>query len=70
VERPENGISRVSTPLTAKELARVRVSIERGRPYGRDDWVEQTVKQLGLEQTIRREGRPRKAGRSATDPSG
>jgi hypothetical protein len=46
--------------LTAKELDRVRVSIERGRPYGGEDWVRQTVTDLGLERTVRPEGRPRK----------
>ena len=51
-----------------KELDRVRVSIERGQPYGGDDWVNQTVKELSLEHTVRPEGRPRKASRSASDP--
>jgi putative transposase len=60
VERPVNWAARVNTPLTAKELDRVRVSIERGRPYGGDDWVRQTVTNLGLERTVRPEGRPRK----------
>jgi hypothetical protein len=38
---------------------RVRVSIERGRPYDADAWVRQTITDLGLEQTVRPEGRPR-----------
>ena len=42
----------------------VRVSIERGRPYGGDEWVKQSVRELGLEQTVRPEGRPRKASQS------
>jgi putative transposase len=62
VARPPNWTARVNAALSAKELARVRVSIERGRPYGGDDWVRQTVSQLRLEHTVRREGRPRKAG--------
>ena len=37
VERPSNWTARVNTPLTAKELDRVRLSIERGRPYGSDE---------------------------------
>jgi hypothetical protein len=45
----------------------MRVSIERGRPYGGDEWVPQTVKDLGLEHTVRPEGRPRKASQSATE---
>ena len=61
VKRPANWTARVNTPLTAKELDRLRLSIERGRPYGGDDWVRQTVARLGLEHTVRPEGRPRKA---------
>ena len=44
----------------------VRVSIERGRLYGGDDWMRQTVKDLGLEQSVRPEGRPRKASQPQT----
>jgi hypothetical protein len=43
VDQPANWTARVNAPLTAKELDRVRVSIERGRPYGGDEWVRQTV---------------------------
>ena len=70
VSRPANWTARVNVPLTAKELGRVRVSIERGRPYGDDEWVRQTVKALNLEHTVRREGRPCKANRSVTDSAG
>jgi hypothetical protein len=48
-------------------LDRVRVSIERGQPYGGNDWVRQTVGDLGLELTVRPEGRPRKASQTAND---
>jgi putative transposase len=57
----------VNAPLTANELDVVRVSIERGRPYGDEKWMRETVKNLGLEQTVRPEGRPRKASPSATE---
>jgi putative transposase len=70
VSRPANWTTRVNVPLAAKELDRVRVSIERGRPYGDDEWVRQTVKALNLEHTVRGEGRPRKANRSAADSPG
>jgi putative transposase len=70
VSRPANWTARVNVPLTAKELGRVRVSMERGRPYGDDEWVRQTVKALNWEHTVRREGRPRKANRSDTDSAG
>jgi putative transposase len=49
VERPANWLSRVNAPLGAKELGRLRTSVARGRPYGGDDWVERTAKELKLE---------------------
>ncbi len=67
VDRPANWTARVNAALTAKELDRVRVSIARGRPYGEDEWVRKTVSQLGLQHTVRPEGRPRKASHSADD---
>ena len=53
--------------LTRKESDRVRVSIERGRPYGEGKSLRETVRDLGLEQTVRPEGRPRKTSQSATE---
>jgi len=61
VPRPPNWLELVNTPLTAKELARVRLSATRGRPYGDPAWVQQTAKELDLEHTLRREGRPSKS---------
>jgi hypothetical protein len=67
VVRPANWTARVNTPLTAKELDRVRLSIERGQPYAEDEWMKQTVQKLGFVHTVRPEGRPPKAGRPTTD---
>ena len=67
VKRPTNWTARVNTPLTAKEIDRVRLSIARGQPYGGDEWVRRTVKKLGLEHTVRSEGRPRKGSQPATN---
>jgi putative transposase len=67
IERPANWTSRVNTPLSAQELKRVRISLERARPFGSDEWVSRTVKELGLEHTVRPEGRPRKIDRNPTD---
>jgi putative transposase len=65
VERPKDWRRRVNTPLSAQELRRLRLSIERGQPYGEDGWVQRTAQELGLEHTIRPEGRPPKR----SDPS-
>ena len=40
VERPVDWTDRVNAPLSAKEFGRVRGSIERGRPFGEDEWVK------------------------------
>ena len=65
--RPANWTARINARLTTKGLDRVRVSIERGRPYGEEKSVRETVKALGLEQTVCPEGRPWKVSESATE---
>ena len=35
-----------------------------------DDWVKQTVPELGLEDTVRPEGRPRKPSQTPTEKEG
>ena len=59
---------RVNAPLSAKEFGRVRVSLERGRPFGEGAWVKRTASELRLEQTIRPEGRPTQAEKLAASP--
>ena len=60
VPRPDDWLHRVNQPLTGAEIEALRTCAERGRPYGSGPWIEQTVKQLGLESTLRSPGRPRK----------
>ena len=50
----------VNEPQTDQELEAIRRSVIRGQPYGREAWVQQAAKSLGLESTLRRRGRPRK----------
>jgi putative transposase len=59
-ERPRDWVRAVNTPLTAKELERVHVSVVRGRPYGQPGWQDRMVGRLHLEHTVRGEGRPAK----------
>jgi putative transposase len=56
---PKNWIERVNAPLTARERQRLAPSLERSRPFGDDKWVAHAVATLGLEHTVRREGRPK-----------
>jgi putative transposase len=62
VERPSNWTARVNACLTVRDLERVQVSIARSRPFGDDNWVRRTTSRLGLEHTVRPEGRPPKVG--------
>jgi putative transposase len=64
IKRPSNWVAHVNEPLSDRELDRLRVSIERDRPFGTDAWVAKTVTRLGLEHTVRSEGRPRKVAKS------
>jgi putative transposase len=60
VDRPRNWIDLVNRPLGEHEMEQVKISMERDRPLGGAGWVDQTIHRLGLEHTIRPEGRPKK----------
>ena len=59
VERPRNWVRRVNQPETAAELAGLRVSVNRGKPFGSEAWVIRMAKRFGLESTLRSPGRPK-----------
>ena len=61
VERPRNWTARVNGALAEEQLQALRECVDRGRPYGGEQWVAATAKRLGLEFTLREPGRPRKA---------
>jgi len=52
-------VAHVNQALTAKELAALRYSVKRGLPYGDEHWTADTVKRLGLQSTVRPQGRPK-----------
>jgi len=60
IERPRDWLSWVNKPQTQKELAAVRESIQRGRPFGKPTWQAVTAAQLNLESAFRPRGRPKK----------
>jgi len=60
VAYPQNWCKLVNEPQTELELDAIRCCVSRGRPYGDQDWVRRTAKQLGLESTLRAPHRPRK----------
>ena len=60
VNRPRNWTSIVNELLPRDELTDLRESVNRGKPFGSESWVQKTAKQLGLQSTLRPRGRPRK----------
>ena len=59
--RDERWIERVNEPLSVSDLQRMRLSTQRGQPYGDEAWTKETARRLGLESTLRSRGRPRKS---------
>jgi putative transposase len=60
VPRARNWVELVNQPQSAKELAALRESLSRGRPFGDAAWQSRTAARLNLESTFRPRGRPRK----------
>ena len=58
--RPSHWIKRVNQPLTPRELDAVRLSVQRGRPFGDPAWTEQVAQRTGLRYMLRPRDRPRK----------
>lgn len=48
----------VNAPMTEAELAALRTSLHRDRPYGTESWTTATAARLGLESSLRPRGRP------------
>jgi putative transposase len=58
IPRTANWLARVNEPLTDLELADVRRSTVRGRPFGETEWIEKVAKKSDLSSTLRPRGRP------------
>jgi hypothetical protein len=54
--------ARVNEPLSAGDLHRLRLSAERGRPFGDESRVPETARRLRLASALRSKGRPRNNG--------
>ena len=57
---PSGWVAHVNQPQTEAEVNAIRTAVRRGSPYGSDAWQGRTAKKLGLESTLRPQGRPRK----------
>jgi putative transposase len=59
MERQADWTTRVNRPHTASELEALRVSVQRGRPFGDEGWVRRVAKRFGMGSTLRPRGRPK-----------
>jgi putative transposase len=55
---PIDWLSYVNAAQTTEELDALRACVNRQRPYGSDQWVDETTTALGLESSRRGPGRP------------
>lgn len=60
VVRPGDWLRRIQTAQNEKEVAGLRVCVEKGRPYGDVPWQGATTRRLGLQSSYREAGRPKK----------
>ena len=60
LRRRARWIEYVNAPQTEAELSSLRRSVKRGCPYGNVSWCDRMVRRLGLESTLRSQGRPKK----------
>ncbi|MHB1158252.1 MAG: transposase [Phycisphaerales bacterium] len=59
VDRPRRWRDRINQPHSEEEVEALRLSVNRGRPYGAEAWTAAIAKRLGLTNTLRPRGRPR-----------
>jgi putative transposase len=62
VPQPRRWLELVNEPQSDAELEALRRCGKRGQPFGSDEWIKSTVKELALESTVRPRGRPRNSG--------
>ena len=60
LDRPENWLGWVNEAQTDAELEALRKCVNRGTPYGSENWTAQIAAALGLKYTLQARGRPRK----------
>ncbi|CAN5370373.1 transposase [soil metagenome] len=59
VDKPANWVRLVNEILPKRELEALHESVNRGRPFGGEKWVNTTAKRLGLLNSLRPPGRPK-----------
>lgn len=57
---PNDYIKLVNEPQTNAEVESLRYSVNKGKPYGSDRWVDKMIDKFSLRATLRNPGRPNK----------
>jgi putative transposase len=57
--RPRQWVKWTNELQTEEELETIRQCVQRGRPFGKESWVERMTRRLNLESTLRPRGRPK-----------
>ncbi len=57
IDIPNDYLFVVNKPLEQDSLNKIRISVEKGRPLGKKDWVENNARNYNLEYTLRNPGR-------------
>jgi len=57
---PDDYLSLVNTPQTSGELESLRRCVNKGKPYGDENWIERMIDRFNLKSTLRKPGRPKK----------
>ncbi len=60
IEVPKDWVTRVNRAESSAELESLRRCVNRGQPFGSEDWAERMTKRFGLGLAFRPRGRPRK----------
>jgi hypothetical protein len=60
LDRPENWLGWVNEAQTDAEVEALRKCVNRGTPYGSENWTAQIAAALGLKYTLQTRGRHRK----------
>ncbi len=59
IDMPTDYLSFVNTPLPTQKEQEIRYSVNKGKPYGKEEWSSAMIDKFGLKGTMREVGRPR-----------
>jgi len=59
VDQPRDWVRWVNRPHSPSELEALCTSVQRGRPFGAEGWVQRIARRFGMDSTLRPRGRPK-----------